>query len=208
MLNNFCHSEPDRARVIRQLPARANTRTCTAQNAVRCKCRVAQGDNNFIYHARSWHFYSQPAEGRTRTRIGLRKSISNRQQTTRSRFSKCKIRNPPPKARLDDPRPNIIFIMTDDQPPQTVAYMPTVKNVLMAEGVNFRERFPDHTPVLPQPCQHPDRRIRSQSRSLHQPLPDGQRSQIRRCFHGSGLAAGSRVSHRLLREIPEQLRLA
>jgi len=44
-------------------------------------------------------------------------------------------------ARLADPRPNIIFIMTDDQPPQTVAYMPTVKNVLMAEGVNFENGF-------------------------------------------------------------------
>jgi len=43
--------------------------------------------------------------------------------------------------RLDNPRPNIIFVLTDDQPPQTVAYMPTVKNVLMAEGVNFENGF-------------------------------------------------------------------
>ena len=48
---------------------------------------------------------------------------------------------PASEARLADPRPNIIFIMTDDQPPQTVAYMPTVKNVLMAEGVNFENGF-------------------------------------------------------------------
>jgi arylsulfatase A-like enzyme len=51
--------------------------------------------------------------------------------------------NPEPasETRLADQRPNIIFIMTDDQPPQTVAYMPTVKNVLMAEGVNFENGF-------------------------------------------------------------------
>ena len=51
--------------------------------------------------------------------------------------------NPSPasEARLADPRPNIILIMTDDQPPQTVAYMPTVKNILMAEGVIFENAF-------------------------------------------------------------------
>ncbi len=51
--------------------------------------------------------------------------------------------NPEPvsEARLADPRPNIIFIMTDDQPSQTVAYMPTVKNVLMAKGINFENGF-------------------------------------------------------------------
>jgi N-acetylglucosamine-6-sulfatase len=51
--------------------------------------------------------------------------------------------NPAPasEARLADPRPNIIFVLTDDQPPHTVAYMPTVKNVLMAEGVNFENGF-------------------------------------------------------------------
>jgi hypothetical protein len=41
---------------------------------------------------------------------------------------------PASAARLADPRPNIIFVLTDDQPPQTVAYMPTVKNVLLAGG--------------------------------------------------------------------------
>lgn len=48
---------------------------------------------------------------------------------------------PASDARLADPRPNIIFVLTDDQPPQTVAYMPTVRNVLMAEGVNFENGF-------------------------------------------------------------------
>jgi arylsulfatase A-like enzyme len=43
--------------------------------------------------------------------------------------------------RLDDSRPNIIVIMTDDQPYHTVDYMPTVKNVLMAKGVNFTNGF-------------------------------------------------------------------
>jgi arylsulfatase A-like enzyme len=49
--------------------------------------------------------------------------------------------SPASEARLADPRPNIIFVLTDDQPPHTVAYMPTVKNVLMAEGVNFENGF-------------------------------------------------------------------
>ena len=51
--------------------------------------------------------------------------------------------NPVPASeeRLADLRPNIVFVITDDQPPQTVAYMPTVKNVLLAEGVNFENAF-------------------------------------------------------------------
>src|SRR5512138_3731175 len=43
--------------------------------------------------------------------------------------------------RLVDTRPNIIFILTDDQPVQTVDYMPTVKRVLQAGGVNFINGF-------------------------------------------------------------------
>jgi len=43
--------------------------------------------------------------------------------------------------RLNDSRPNIIVIMTDDQPFHTVDYMPTVKNVLIANGVNFTNGF-------------------------------------------------------------------
>ncbi len=43
--------------------------------------------------------------------------------------------------RLIDTRPNIIFILTDDQPVQTVDYMPTVKTVLQAGGVNFTNGF-------------------------------------------------------------------
>lgn len=43
--------------------------------------------------------------------------------------------------RLADPRPNIILILTDDQPPQTVAYMPTVMGELVAGGVNFENGF-------------------------------------------------------------------
>ena len=45
------------------------------------------------------------------------------------------------QARLDDPRPNIIFILTDDQPYQTVQYMPTVRDVLLKQGVNFENGF-------------------------------------------------------------------
>ena len=48
---------------------------------------------------------------------------------------------PASESRLADPRPNIIFVLTDDQPFQTVAYMPTVKNVLLANGVNFENGF-------------------------------------------------------------------
>jgi N-acetylglucosamine-6-sulfatase len=45
------------------------------------------------------------------------------------------------QARLDDPRPNIIFIFTDDQPYHTVQYMPTVRDVLMRDGINFENGF-------------------------------------------------------------------
>lgn len=43
--------------------------------------------------------------------------------------------------RFADPRPNLIFILTDDQPYHTVDYMPTVKNELMAKGVVFENSF-------------------------------------------------------------------
>jgi len=38
---------------------------------------------------------------------------------------------------MNDSRPNIIVILTDDQPFHTVDYMPAVKNQLMAGGVVF-----------------------------------------------------------------------
>jgi arylsulfatase A-like enzyme len=51
------------------------------------------------------------------------------------------IEAPASAARFTDPRPNIIFILTDDQPEHTVEYMPTVKNELMAKGVVFENGF-------------------------------------------------------------------
>jgi len=45
------------------------------------------------------------------------------------------------QTRLDDPRPNIIFIFTDDQPYHSVQYMPTVRDVLIKQGVNFENGF-------------------------------------------------------------------
>lgn len=45
------------------------------------------------------------------------------------------------QSRLDDERPNIIFVLTDDQPYETVQYMPTVRDVLMKDGVNFENGF-------------------------------------------------------------------
>lgn len=45
------------------------------------------------------------------------------------------------QARLDDPRPNIVFIFTDDQPHHTVQFMPTVRDVLLQDGINFENGF-------------------------------------------------------------------
>ena len=45
------------------------------------------------------------------------------------------------QSRLDDPRPNIIFILTDDQPYHTVEYMPTVRDILIKQGINFENGF-------------------------------------------------------------------
>ena len=45
------------------------------------------------------------------------------------------------QVRLDDSRPNIILILTDDQPYETVKFMPTVRDVLIKEGVNFENGF-------------------------------------------------------------------
>lgn len=45
--------------------------------------------------------------------------------------------SPASDIRLNNPRPNIIVIMTDDQPYSTINYMPTVRNELMANGAVF-----------------------------------------------------------------------
>ena len=45
------------------------------------------------------------------------------------------------QTRFDDERPNIIFILTDDQPYETVQFMPTVRDVLIKNGVNFENGF-------------------------------------------------------------------
>jgi hypothetical protein len=45
------------------------------------------------------------------------------------------------RRRLDDRRPNIILILTDDQPCHTVQYMPTVRDILMKKGVNFENGY-------------------------------------------------------------------
>src|SRR3990172_5411186 len=51
------------------------------------------------------------------------------------------IESPASNQRLSDPRPNIIFILTDDQPYHTVDYMPAVKGELMKNGVVFVNAF-------------------------------------------------------------------
>jgi len=49
--------------------------------------------------------------------------------------------SPVSSARLDDERPNIIVILTDDQPYHTVDYMPEVKNFLIPNSVVFENGF-------------------------------------------------------------------
>jgi arylsulfatase A-like enzyme len=51
------------------------------------------------------------------------------------------VQAPASQERLNDSRPNIIVIMTDDQPFHTVAYMPTVMNELIPKSVNFTNGF-------------------------------------------------------------------
>ena len=51
------------------------------------------------------------------------------------------IDSPASSARMSDARPNIIVILTDDQPFHTVDYMPAVKKQLMAGGVVFENGF-------------------------------------------------------------------
>lgn len=43
--------------------------------------------------------------------------------------------------RQNNPRPNIILVVTDDQPYHTVDYMPFVKTELMKNGVVFENGF-------------------------------------------------------------------
>lgn len=51
------------------------------------------------------------------------------------------IESPASPERLKDSRPNIILVVTDDQPYHTVDYMPFVKTELMKNGVVFENGF-------------------------------------------------------------------
>lgn len=51
------------------------------------------------------------------------------------------IESPASTARFDDPRPNIILIVADDQPYHTVDYMPFVKTEMMKNGIVFENSF-------------------------------------------------------------------
>ncbi|MBN8655105.1 MAG: sulfatase [Anaerolineae bacterium] len=51
------------------------------------------------------------------------------------------IESPASQDRLNDSRPNIILIVTDDQPYHTVDYMPFVKTELMHNGIVFENGF-------------------------------------------------------------------
>lgn len=48
---------------------------------------------------------------------------------------------PADASRLEDDRPNIIFILTDDQPPSSLQVLPTIRKELMAKGVVFNKGF-------------------------------------------------------------------
>lgn len=47
----------------------------------------------------------------------------------------------PRMGNMDSSKPNIILVLTDDQPPQTLAYMPNVQKELVAKGVTFNSAF-------------------------------------------------------------------
>jgi N-acetylglucosamine-6-sulfatase len=51
------------------------------------------------------------------------------------------VETPASAKRLTDERPNIIFILTDDQPYHSLAYMPFISNVLIPKSVNFERGF-------------------------------------------------------------------
>lgn len=51
------------------------------------------------------------------------------------------VETPASAKRLTDQRPNIIFILTDDQPYHSLAYMPFTSNVLIPKSVNFERGF-------------------------------------------------------------------
>lgn len=67
--------------------------------------------------------------------------ISDRAPTYETTIFDINVDQPATAARLGDSRPNIIVILTDDQPPSTLEYMPTVKSELMDKGVVFQQGF-------------------------------------------------------------------
>ncbi len=72
----------------------------------------------------------------------VKKAVQKKTPTTyHSTIFDLKDASPASSTRLADARPNIIVILTDDQPPSTLAYLPTIKNELMAKGVVFQDGF-------------------------------------------------------------------
>ncbi len=48
-----------------------------------------------------------------------------------------------------DPRPNFVVILTDDQEPSTIDYMPRVRDLLVEQGVRFSNAFVPVTACCP-----------------------------------------------------------
>ena len=106
-------------------------------------------------------------------------------------------------------KPNIIFILTDDQDLETLAHMPRVQALLVKQGLTFKNAFVTYSTLLPIPCLNPYRAIRPQPRHpAQQPAPwrfreiSGPRTGT---LDGRHLAASSRLPHGAVREVSQWL---
>ena len=111
-------------------------------------------------------------------------------------------------------RPNILFILTDDQRWDTTdgTHSPRARSSwrgtraeLGEHGVEFTEGVHDHAALLPEPLEHPEGRVRASHRRLPQRRHERRRRRLRGPVVPRHLAAGRRLPDEPHRQVPERL---
>ena len=68
---------------------------------------------------------------------------------------------------VPDNRPNIIFILTDDQDVESAAHMPKLQSLLVQQGITFGNFFVNVSLCAPSPRDAPHRPVRTKYSGLH-----------------------------------------
>ena len=102
-------------------------------------------------------------------------------------------------------RPNIVFVLTDDQRFDTLGAMPTVQRDLVGTGRHVHERVRRERPLLPESREHPDGPLLALHQRLRKQRPIRRLWIVSRPLDGRYVAPVGGLSHGLRGEVPERL---